>query len=312
MKISQRKFISIPKIGLMVALMAGGLALTGCDQTETEKKNAALEAQSLHYAMLKGEIAVRDSMIDEMVTAFDKVDANLELIREKEAAVRDLAENEEASGDRKDRIVRDVQVINTLMSDNRKEIARLRQRIKSSGIKVSGLEDRLARMEAEGVQKDRQLAEFRESLASREQQIAGLTDTLNQREMYLALQETIIDRQETLMEVQENEINTAYFTTGSFKELKDRGLVEKKGALLGVLGGKKAYTAEGPEKEFIRIDQRDHTRIPVFAKKAELVTAHPANSYRMNLDEDGRVSTLEILNPKAFWESSRYLVVATN
>lgn len=312
MKASTRKFRQIPKIGMMIAVLAGGLALSSCEQRDSAAQDPTLEGQAMQYAMIENEIAVRDSMIDEMITAFDKVDANLEVIREKEAQVRDLAENEEASGDRKERIVRDIQVINTLMSDNRKEIARLRSRLKSSGIEVAGLENRLARMEAEGVEKDRQLAEFRETLAAREQQVVGLTDTLTQREMYLALQETIIDRQELLLDEQESEINTAYFATGSYKELKQRGLVEKEGALLGVIGGKKAYTAEAPEEEFIRIDQRDHTRIPVFAKKAEIVTAHPTNSYRLNKGEDGKVSTLEILNPEAFWESSRYLVVATN
>lgn len=296
----------------MIAVLAGGLTISSCEKNDSAARSAALEAQTMRYAMMENEVAVRDSMIGELVDAFDRVDANLEVIREKESKVRDLAENEEASGDRKVRIARDIQVINTLMTDNRKELARLRKRLRSSGITVKGLEERLARLEADGLEKDQQLAELHETLAKQDLHIMGLTDTLTQAAMYQALQETIIDHQDSLLKSQDREINSAYFATGSFKELKERGLVEKEGALLGVIGGKKAYTAEAPEEEFIRIDQREHTRIPVFAKKAEIVTAHPTNSYRLNKDEDGKVSTLEILNPEAFWASTRYLVVATN
>jgi len=62
---------------------------------------------------------------------------------------------------------------------------------------------------------------------------------------------------------------------------------------------------------FTEIDRRNFKTIPVFSKKAELATSHPADSYVWVEGENG-VDWLEIVKPEAFWQTSKYLVILTN
>lgn len=287
----------------------GILFLTSCENKEEKEAQAA--ATSAAATQLEMAIASRDSMIEDLLTAFDEVDANLNIIREKEDKLREYAEGEEVMGDREERIVRDIQVINTLMADNKEEIAALRERLRKAGINLNSLESRLNQMELANNEKTAELVALKEQLLTAETNIASLNDTLSRREMHLVMQEEVITGQSSVIKQQDTELHEAYVATGSYKELKERGLVDKEGGILGI-GAKKEFTANTNPSEFVTIDQREQVKIPIFSKKAEIVTPHPAGSYELEKGVDGEVTSLEILNPDAFWQSSRYLIVATN
>ena len=312
-KINGKRRIVAPGFIVFAGIMLL-LLISACNQRseEDDAKIAKAEAQIEKLESLETALLVRDSMLNEMVTAFDKVDLNLEVIREKEVRLREFAQGEEVMGSHQDRIVRDIQLINTLMADNRSEIARLQKRLRTSGANLGALKARLDRLAAENEAKDEQLLALREVLVQREKRLAGLNNQLGERELQLSLQKELIDEQAVVLEAQEGDLNEAFFATGTMKELKSRGLVERKGGLLGLIGGHHIQKIEKGSAEFIRIDQRNHKSIPVFATKIELVTSHPVDSYELIRDANGRVSTLDITDPEAFWEASRYLIVATD
>lgn len=293
-------------MGLMMNLF-----LVGCSNEPKKDDHAGWVSQSIAND-LENQVATRDSVLSEMVLAFDKIDANLEMIRSKEAKVREWSSSEEIPGKREDRIVRDIQVINTLMADNKDEIEKLRKRLNGSGVKIASLEERLDRMVAEIDEKDKAMVELRQTLADREGTIQGLNDTLSKKDMILALHVALIQEQAASLYDQDAQLHEAYFTMGSYRDLKDRGLVEKKGALFGVLGGEKAMKADASPVGFTRIDQRAVVNIPVHAKKVELVTPHPSDSYEIRKDADGDVSTIDITDPESFWHNSKYLIVAVD
>jgi hypothetical protein len=293
---------------LLHALLAIGIisvVLTGCSP---EPQATIEEGPSPSVA---AALASRDAVIEDLVKAFDEVDANLEMIRSKESELRNWAEGEEVLGKREDRIVRDIQVINTLMADNRTEIANLRERIRKSGINVSALETRLNHLEMANLEKSSQLEELKTQLVNAETSLAALNDTLSRNEMRSAIQEEVILSQSQVIIAQDCKLHEAYVATGSYKELKARGLVDKKGALLGLIGGEKHFTANTNPDEFVMIDQRDQLMIPVVSKKVELITPHPDGSYQLAHDAKGKVSAIEIIDPEEFWQSSAYLIVAT-
>jgi uncharacterized coiled-coil protein SlyX len=300
----QRLLIALLALGFTSFVLSGCKGDTRSDSVEDSKKmNEA--------AAVAAALASRDSMIEDLVLAFDEVDANLEVIRTKEENLRNWADGEEILGKREERIVRDIQVINTLMANNREEIASLRERLRKSGVNVAALETRLNHMEMANLEKTAQLEELKAQLASAETSLAGLNDTLSVREMRLVLQDQVISAQSDVILAQDSKLHEAYVATGSYKELKERGLVDKKGALLGIIGGEKTFTAKTDPEEFVMIDQREQLKIPVLSKKVELITPHPDGSYQLEHDEEGKVSAIEILNPGEFWQSSQYLIVAT-
>jgi len=59
---------------------------------------------------------------------------------------------------------------------------------------------------------------------------------------------------------------------------------------------------------FTAIDLTEVTSIPMGVKKVKLLTPHPSDSYTL-VEVDNEISSIEITDPRRFWEASKYLVV---
>ncbi|MEW6468176.1 MAG: hypothetical protein AB1458_04590 [Bacteroidota bacterium] len=119
-----------------------------------------------------------------------------------------------------------------------------------------------------------------------------------------------IEQQNAVLQQKEAELRTGYFTVGSFKDLKEKNVVDKKGGIVG-LASAKTLKSDFNREEFTKIDIFNYTSIPVFSKDAKLVTNHSSDSYELVRDESGKVQWIQITDPQKFWESSKYLVVLT-
>ena len=58
---------------------------------------------------------------------------------------------------------------------------------------------------------------------------------------------------------------------------------------------------------FTKVDITEMKELPLSAKKAKIITTHPAGSYK--LEGENKVDKLVILNPDEFWSVSKYLVI---
>ena len=106
---------------------------------------------------------------------------------------------------------------------------------------------------------------------------------------------------------QEDELNTAYYCYGSAKELKEQGVISKKGGFIGI--GKTAKLSDNFNKEyFTKVDVSIINHIDIISKKVKVVTNHPSESYKIE-GENGSVEKLVILDSDAFWSASKYLVM---
>lgn len=263
------------------------------------------------YDDLHAEIRKRDLMIDRMATSFDKIDANLQTIRAREENAFAYQFGEEIPGDLKDRVIRDVRLINTLLMENQMELARLQDRVTNSGLTAASLETRIARLGEEMKRKEGAILNLKNDLSARNEQLAEIHLSLTEAEINIALQDVILEKQEKEILRQKLLGNAAFYTIGPRDELKAAGLIKKSGGFLG-LGGQAAFTADVSSENFEELDVREHTRIPLSGGKPEIVTRHPAGSYQFEKDAEGEISALSILEPEAFWKTSRYLVVAMN
>jgi hypothetical protein len=107
-------------------------------------------------------------------------------------------------------------------------------------------------------------------------------------------------------------MNKAFVVSGTYKDLKEKGLLTKEGGVLGL--GKKESLQENSLNDnlFTRIDITKTRTIPVNSKSAKLVTEHPASSYELIKDDDNMIAYIEIKDPSTFWKISKYAVVEVN
>jgi hypothetical protein len=100
------------------------------------------------------------------------------------------------------------------------------------------------------------------------------------------------------------------FIAGNEDELKNKGIIEKTGGFLGLLGRVNTLNPELDKNQLQEIDIRDKTTFTLNAEKKqiEFITKHHPSSYELN-DSDNETSLLTITNPTEFWRNSKYLVI---
>jgi len=104
-------------------------------------------------------------------------------------------------------------------------------------------------------------------------------------------------------------MHTVHYIIGEQKELKDKGVITKEGGILGIGASKKLDVSKLEPSLFTDGDQRELLSIPLYSKKAKLITNHPEASYEFIMDSKGQVESLKVIDRKAFWSVTEYLVV---
>jgi hypothetical protein len=156
-------------------------------------------------------------------------------------------------------------------------------------------------------EKNAEIASLRDELQKLNLNMEQLNVQLKTAEEKNVSQEQVIHEKTKAIEEQTITINTAWYAFGTAKELVSNKVVEKEGGVLGV--GRTLKLKEDFNRDFFtQVDIRDLKSIPLYVKKAVLVTTHPAGSYHFT--GEGEIESLDIDNPQEFWKTSKYLVIA--
>lgn len=239
------------------------------------------------------ESSMKDSTINEMFGAFNRVSENLRLIREKQGLLDQGGKGVEGGATMEQGIVEDLRLIDSLLNDNRKIIARMRKSAAQDDSKLSELTKAIAGFERTIQEKDAEIGSIKEQLASTNASLASMIQMYQDKEQQANMQLT--------------ELNTAYYCVGTAKELRENNILTKEGGVIGIGSVDKLNTADLNKDYFREIDITKVSVIPVEGKKAKVITAHPAGSYE--LVGAGGVENLTIKDTAAFWSLSKYLVV---
>jgi len=207
----------------------------------------------------------------------------------------------EMSKSRREQVLDDIQYINTLLESNKKKIASLNTQLKKSGASIAGLQERMATLEASILKYEQDVSDLKLAVVQKDVEIEGLNTKVTSLDMTVAEQNERINNQTY-------KLNQAYLTSGTFKDLKGKGLVSKEGGFLGI-GRKEILTGNLNDSLFAEIDVTEMTTIPVNSKKAKLITDHPEGSYEMVAQDEKTIAYIAITNPDEFWRISKYAVV---
>jgi flagellar biosynthesis chaperone FliJ len=281
-----------------LAFVIAGVFAVGCNQEENEQlkqQNAALQSQ----------LQETDSTVNVLLTTFNELDSNLSLIRQKEGLIE---VSPEMSKDKRTKVLADIDAINKLMEENRTKITKLQADLKKSGRSMKQFEKKLAQMQTELDERAQDIVRLQETLTAKDFQIAGLSNTVDTLNTRVSSQVATIQQQTSFIQDLDKELNKTYMTEGTYKELRERGVIDKNGWTPWT--GKKIVLNDNLSKAgFTEIDRRQTTSIPINAKKAKLVSDHPQSSYEFQKTEDGAIASLEIKDPYEFWSISKFLVV---
>ena len=276
------------------------ISMTSCQQRKIDRME--LEQDSITQAVLR-----RDSAILDFVASMNEIQENLDSIKVIQSIVKVQSDRgSELQQGEKNRIISDLRTINELLEKNKDLIARLQRQVSSSGMKIAELQRAIVNLNRMAEEKTAEIVLLRGEMEKLNLDVKDLNTQLKSAEDKNVSQEKVIQEQTEAIEQQTAVMNTAWYAFGTAKELIQNGVLEKEGGVLGL--GRILKIKEDFNREFFtQVDIRDLKSIPLYVKKAELVSTHPAGSYHFTRED--KIESLDIDHPQEFWKASRYLVL---
>ena len=257
---------------------------------------------------LQRVVVQKDSAIYAIMGTFSSIEDNLQAIKDKENVIAMTTTSNESRQTREERINEDIQLIYNMLQENREQVNNLQAQLKKANVKNSELQQMIASLESRIQEKDAEILRLTEELQASNFKIEGLSALANSLQHRLDSLRNEDALKNATIEGQDEALNTAYYIIGSEKELKELGVLDKRGQF--AIGSKKARK-DFDNSVFTRIDIREQTSFDLNgAKKAKVVTAHPLDSYTIYGQKP--VDSLVVNNYYKFWNSSKYLVIVVN
>jgi hypothetical protein len=202
----------------------------------------------------------------------------------------------------KEVIMKQVESLDQLLSKNQKQLNDLYARMRESKVKNKELENLIQNMQSRLAERESQIDQLMAMLADKDILIENIKYAVDSmRRNNISLTEDLIQMDE--------EMHLVYYVLGENKELKEKGIITKEGGILGIGGTKRLDASQLDTSLFTVVDQRELESIPVYSKKAKVITNHPEASYEWIEDSEGQIESLKIKDRKEFWGVSDYLVI---
>jgi uncharacterized phage infection (PIP) family protein YhgE len=293
----------------LIVFLAAPFVFSACNQKkvdELESQVSSLEHQSAEY---KKGWADAEATIQTYLADFNEIEANLEEIKKNEGIISAHLEGE-SKPTSKQSIMSSINALNELVQKNKNLVAELDKKYKNANYKNKELDKMVATLNEKIMEKETELAMLKAELEKSNYQVATLTTELNTVTAAKTQLEETNQQQANTIAKQTEDLNTVYYVSGSFKELKEKGVVDKEGGFIG-LGKTKELSDDFNASAFTKVDLRTFTELPIHSKSAKIVTNHPTAAYQL-VEGDKQIDELVISDPANFWKSSKYLVVLTD
>jgi len=289
----------------LLVLLLSVVALSACHNYKKDAERLMFVKDSLQQ-----ETTFRDSSIVGFLNDFSEIQANLDSIKKIEKLVTvQSSSGRELNSSQKQMILEDIALLNDLMKRNKELTASLQKKLKDANFKIGNLQGTMKELqlmvdnlEAQTQEKDGEIIVLKEDVRKLNVDISSLNEKI------MAV-ETASQQKTQTIETQTIAMNKAYYAFGTTKELKDNGIIEKSGGVIG-MGKTPVMKKDFNRDYFTEIDIRNFDYLRLMAKKAKLITVHPADSYHFTGKKLS--DTLFIDNTSEFWKASKYLVVLTD
>ncbi len=257
------------------------------DNDENQNNKEVIELRN-KVEQLELENTMKDSVLNEAISFFNEVQANLAKINIKEDEIRVRSSNPEITPEDQQWILQEIQNINFLREQNAKKVRNLQGKIKDQTLRISELENMVDRLVLQIQSRDEQIASLKRTLADLDMEYAELFDEY-QEQVELALDVM-------------KEMNTVHYSYGTLEELVENGVLVREGGFIGI--GRKTTIADDMNQDYFQhLDKTKTKQINIVGEDPEIITDHPVSSY------EWKGNKLIITDSEKFWRISNYLVV---
>ena len=262
---------------------------------EAEKKAQDLQARN---DSLMSQTLQKDEAINEFIASINDIQGTLDTIKMKENIITlSTDKGGEMKASAKDQIKNDITTIYSLMLKNKESLNALQKKLKNSNLKVDELNKMVERLNRDIEAKNAEIETLRDKLAKMNIQIDEANMQISNLSQTVQTQTGQIESQTQTIQQKEEALNTAYYIIGTSKDLKKNGIIKNDKIL-----------PDFNKDLFTKINIQKTTEVSILSKGAKVLSNHPSSSYKLVGDKK-TVQSLQILDVKAFWANSKFLVI---
>lgn len=281
------------KTAVLIILIFVTSSLTGCKF----KKEA--EQLKMENSKLTGLVAKSDSMLKEFQSLTNDLESRFDTI-----LPGGTKSGQAISKDLRTRLNRSLTELNNLLNEKEKRNQTLRNSYTSSNARVTKLEEEINELNLLIKEKERVIDSSNMRITEMNTMIEGQNSKISD------LVEESRDKAKKLDEIT-NRLNTAYYITGTEKDLRNSNIILKTGGFLGFLGCVNILNPQLDKSKLEMIDIREKKTFTLNGDKTkmEFITQHPSGSYEIKEGNPG-VVVITVTDTEKFWVGSKFLVVA--
>lgn len=264
-------------------------------------KQKELDEDSAKIAELTTDYQEATSFNDSLMLLMGDIYTGLDSINTQEGILYNMGQGDNV--DRRQEIRHNLSAIKARLAANKQLLAEMEAKVKKSGNENSVQAKTIAQLRQHIEQQDKKIAQLESELSTAKGQIETLNNNVAEAQEQVAAETSARQEAEAAAVEAENQANVVYYAIGTNKELKKKGLLEKK-----FLGATKVLKGDFDASYFVKADKRTLKSIPTNSKKVKVWTNMPKGSYRIVGEKDGP-KTVEIVNPTKFWSLTTHLII---
>lgn len=280
----------------IVLMGLGALLLSSC--SGYQKK---LDEDSIRIADLTAEYQEATTFNDSLMLLMGDIYTGLDSINMQEGLLYNMGNGE--NSDRRAEIRQNLASIKARLAANKELLTTMEAKLKASGNENSVMAKTIAQLKDRIAAQDEKIAQLENDLSNARSQIENLNTQVAETQEQVKVETTAKEEAQAQAVAAENEANRVYYAIGTNKDLKNKGLLEKK-----FLGSTKVLKGDFDSSYFVSADKRTLTSIPTNSKKVKIWSNMPAGSYEIVGGKDDP-KTIKITDPSKFWSLANHLII---
>jgi len=285
-----KKLVSLMAVSLLVGL-------TACN-------SGKLKEAQVENVRLDDSLQVALANQDSLFSLLNDITAGMDQIKSLEKILSSSTNLGAETQSRKEAIRNDMISIQKALQERRERLVELESKLSQSNSYNATLRKTIENLKANIAEQSATIESLRKDLNSANIQIEKLDFTIDSLTATVDTISAAHAVTEQRLQAATNEINTVYYVVGNKTELKEHNIIEGGGFLRKT----KIMESDFDQNYFTAVDKRNVTEIPLYSKKAKLLTKQPVSSYEIVENTNGQ-KTLRITDPAEFWRLSNYLVI---
>lgn len=278
---------------LFFMCLASIVAFMSCGG-ETEKLKSAKDSVENVNAQQKEILYDLTETLVEVSTSLDSIAAGEGLLKR----------TDEGKALTRQQVIANLNSFKQMLAENREKLNKMEQQLSQRNDQIGKLSALIKHLNNELDEREARIVKLEEIISDQKSTIRDLESAVETSKLALSeMEEQNVQQREQLSQ-QDASMYAVYFTFGTKKQLKERGLLSGG----GLFKKKKADMSNVDKTQFSKADRRLMSEIQLPSGSAKVMSGQPSDSYEI-IEKNDDKCVLKITNAARFWNVSDVLII---